>query len=316
VDLTSLYYTDYLGFYRATVKWHDMPTLLAVNIDELFRSIGDLFIYGLDRGFFSNQLRRLLALFAFAGVIRLVRTGRYPQYLAFALLYIATLLNWNYPPTERLVLPVFPLLLAGLITELWHLAKLLRIAAALPKLPERIVAGLAATAVVCLCVFVARQNYQMIAGFLPSFMAQCREKRTRSLPAYAWISKNTPTGARYLAYNDPLLYLYTGRQACRMPPNPLDIYRQDGAAALQPFRQVNEFAQRWNLTHAFVSRFDYDTDLVEPLRTQALSILRSNPGLQAIDVEDAGIVAKVRTLNENPEAPTDWGYNGFLPRQK
>lgn len=282
-DAIALYYTDYLGYYRSTVHWADMPALLAKNFDELFAAIGDLFVLGLDGGFFGHHLARLLALFSIAGVVRLARRGLLLHFVAFAPLYAAMLVVWNYAPTERLLLPLFPLLLAGFLIELWHLAAMLTGAIRGSKLPDRIVA-LAATAVVaCFFFYMARENYRAIATGLPAFISQCRSNRDRLMPVYAWVASNTPTDSVFVAFSDPVFFLYTGRQACRIPSNPTDSYRGDFPAALQRLRNLDRFKTAYRLTHLLITDTDYETDLPQTERLQALAILRGQRGLQVIE---------------------------------
>jgi hypothetical protein len=56
----------------------------------------------------------------------MVRRGVAVDYAIFGAVSVGILLVWHYPATERFVLPLFPLLIAGFLTEIEHLAKMLR----------------------------------------------------------------------------------------------------------------------------------------------------------------------------------------------
>src|SRR6266436_6766367 len=76
------------------------------------------------------------------GAIRLTRESRRYHFALFAA-YVAMLLVWNFPPEQRLILPVFPILLAGLARALAAFASLIRAAWRSRGRPTQFVAGAA-----------------------------------------------------------------------------------------------------------------------------------------------------------------------------
>jgi hypothetical protein len=114
----TLFYTDYLGFYRNDVTLAGLPDLLFSNSNLTFKAIGELFIFDSDDGIGAVTIARVVTLAVIAGCVRLVRNGRMVHYTAFAAAYAGQFLVWNYPPTHRFLLPLLPLLAAGVWREL------------------------------------------------------------------------------------------------------------------------------------------------------------------------------------------------------
>ena len=281
-DPALLYYTNYIGFFRRTVGIADLRAVFLMNVNQFFDSVGNLFLFGLDGSFFGVQLARLLTFACIAGIVRLVAQGKARHYALFGVLYSVILLFWNYGPTERLVLPIFPLLLAGFLTEMGHILQLLLRSWRDRKVSNRVAAVLAAATVAAFAAYLAFENQRTIRKGFPAFFEATRPVARTNREAYGWISANTPADAVFFAYNDPIFYLYTGRHACRIPPNPVDLYHQDLPAVLNRFRRLDDFAAQWKLTHALLTDTDYDTDFPDSVRKQTTEILHRDPSLQTV----------------------------------
>ena len=91
--------------YRSTRVWHLGLVYIAYGLS-----------YMIYMTFFVKALTQTIAVGMIAGVVRLLRRPGAALYGWFCLFYSAMLLIWHYPPNERFVLPMFPLLLAGLGT--------------------------------------------------------------------------------------------------------------------------------------------------------------------------------------------------------
>src|SRR5689334_17105924 len=125
-DIVSLYYTDYLGYQIYNVCWRDLPLVMWKNLDAIFSSVGGLLIFDLGNTPAGVHLARLLAIGAIIGTVRFARQRGMTPYHWFAAGYTAILLVWHFQPNERFLLPLYPLLLAGIATELGHLARVIR----------------------------------------------------------------------------------------------------------------------------------------------------------------------------------------------
>ena len=138
-DLTTIYYTDYFGFQLLNVGPRDLPFLIWKNLDSLFSGIAGLIIFDDGKSAGGVYLARFLALGAILGAVRLGLRRGFTQYHAFAAVYLGMLLVWHYPPNERFVIPVFPLLAAGFASEICLIAGLVKRARAGPIAPLRAV---------------------------------------------------------------------------------------------------------------------------------------------------------------------------------
>lgn len=125
-DLVSLYYTNYLGFHKYNVTLQDFPLLIWYNLDSYLMAVGKLLTF--DTALVeSKHLERVVAIAALAGVVRLARRTKDLRYPLTALGFSIMLLLWNFQPDQRFVFPLYPLLLAGLWTELKNVLNTVRI---------------------------------------------------------------------------------------------------------------------------------------------------------------------------------------------
>ncbi len=171
-DLVTLYYTNYVGFQIYNVPLQDLPLVMWHNLDGFLIGAGKLLTFDIPVG--SKHLERVIAAAAIAGCVRLARkTGRLHYPLA-ALGMSVLLLVWHYTPDQRFVFPMYPLLLAGLWTELANVAAALKTSWKRPAKADRsaavVGAGLACGIGGVHCVHHCLRAIQIPAGpfrFLP-----------------------------------------------------------------------------------------------------------------------------------------------------
>jgi hypothetical protein len=258
-DLVTLYYTDYLGFRTYNVSLRDLPLLIWYNLDGFLMGTGKLLIFDLPYG--SIHLERLVAIAAIVGSVRLAVRRRELHYPLAALAMSAILLIWHYPPDQRFVFPLLPLLLMGLTTEVYNVCGALRLTWAKPSFADRFAAagigGLfaagAAFAVFCIVFGLTR--------FIPDLFASYRADFTARRQAYVWIDRNVPRDANLYAYQDPVLFLYTGHPACRIPIPPKFLYHGDDAGIDKLMGSLADFARDHRLTYLLLTPDDYHRDL-------------------------------------------------------
>ncbi|MCW5979154.1 MAG: glycosyltransferase family 39 protein [Bryobacteraceae bacterium] len=224
LDLVSSFYTDYVRFNYYGIGADDLGLYLGANFSRLTEAIGQMLVFNPSDSFLSVSLARVLSVAAIAGAIRLARRSGHWLYALFALLYLLLLLVWPYTPDPRFVLPLLPLMLAGLAVEFLRILRVVgkawrsqRAAAAVVSL------GLAA--------FLAAGvwlTYSGLTGTMPRLFAMQAARTEESLGAFRWIAANVPPGDPLVAYHQALLYLYTGRQAAALKTPPVYAYRQDG----------------------------------------------------------------------------------------
>jgi hypothetical protein len=258
-DLVTLYYTNYVGFQTYNVPLRDLPLVIWYNLDGFLAGAGKLLIFDLPYG--SKHLERVVAIAAIAGCVRLAARRRELQYPLAALGMSAILLVWHFPPDQRFVFPLYPLLLMGLATEIANIWEMLRLTWAKPAFADRfaaagvgaVVAGIAAFAVFC-TIFG-------LAHFIPDLFGTYRADFETRQPAYEWIARHAPADANVYAYEDPLVFLYTGHAACRLPIPPKFLYHSDDRGIVKLMGSLADFARGYHLNYLLLTPDDYHRDL-------------------------------------------------------
>ena len=187
---------------------------------------------------------------ALAGVVRLGRGGRWTPYHWYATGLAPLLIVCVWPPDVPSVVPLFPLLAAGLWREGKHLLGLLRASTRRPALAGGVL-------VACAFVPLVYAHGQALFGEIPRIFRQHRRLLGAQREAYHWIGQNLPASARFVAYNDPVLYLYTGRRASCVPFAPGLYYRGDLDGLVRRHREVEAFARERGLGYLFTTAGDY-----------------------------------------------------------
>jgi hypothetical protein len=249
-DFVTLYYTDYLGFHLANFTWRDLPLLLSKNLSGVLEGIGGLFLV-----FGGKLLLQIVGVVAILGTLRMVRRSGVSQYHLFAAGHVLLLLPWHlglYDQYLRLVLPILPLLLAGLSSEFRRGA--VQVHAWLKSAAWR--------RVLLACVLSGGLGFIGVVGTLsmfvtlyqfPGFSNRNRVLLANNRAAYRWIAENLPRDSTFLAAADPLLYLYTGRPACHFVVPPRLIYLDDQAKISELYRKVAEYGRARRLSYVFLN---------------------------------------------------------------
>jgi hypothetical protein len=279
-DIVSLYYVDYMGYRRLCMGWRDLPLVIWKNLDGMFHGTTGLVFSGLIDNPLGMYLSRFLAIGAIVGTVRLAQQRGMGLYHWFAAAYSAILLVWHFPPNERFMLPVFPLLLAGLATEAAHLAWTMQKCWARNAANRVVATGLVAgfAAVVGLGVAL---NVRTLFYEFPGIIEQHRTVLASKLTAFRWVSGNVPPGAFY-ADDDVVFFLYTGRHAASLPVLPMPYYHQDRAAILQPFREMSAFTDQQHLDYLLFTATDFHRELPGPERAEARKILTQQSAFERL----------------------------------
>jgi hypothetical protein len=266
-DASLLYYTDYLGFYLRDIA--NLPEIAWRNLDVMANSTGGMLLLNTGESWWTKSIARVLAAAAVVGAARLVRRDGWSAYTAFAAGYLALLLVWNYLPDQRFLLPVFPLLAAGLLLELRRVAGALRTAWRSGRRGDRAAAVCAGAVCAAVLALALVQNVAAYRFTLPGFVARYRTAFEANRTAYAWISANTPRDARFFADMDAVLYLYTGRRACRLVVPPGLFYRTRDRDVAAFYSSMPGYARAHGLTYALVTPRDLSGDVSVADRTAA-----------------------------------------------
>jgi hypothetical protein len=296
-DLVTLYYTNYVGFQFYNVPLRDLPLVIWYNLDGFLMGVGKLLVF--DVPFGSKHLERLVAAAAIAGCVRMVVRGRAVlQYSLAALGMSAILLVWHFPPDQRFVFPLYPLLLMGLATEVQNIVGMLRMTWAKPAFSDRFAAAFVGSLLAAVALFAVFCTGFGLAYFVPGLFEGYREDFEARQAAYAWIARNIPAGANVYAYQDPVAFLYTGRKACRLPIPPKFLYHSDDAGIEKLMGSLGDFARQNHLSYLLLTADDYHRDLNERGTHGLVEAMRSDVFERLYRSDGAAIYR----LNPAPEA--------------
>lgn len=214
-----LYYTSYVGFWKADVVSHGVFwQTVASNLRSVVLQPGMYFVKltFIRPTVLALVLVLVLSAIAIRGMFRLADSARW-QPIHFALGFsILPILIWDYSVMDRFLIPFFPLFCAAICIEVRQIVWQVR------NSPTRKGSGVERKlAVVFLCAAGAvllwgvevswRGEIGSIKKISESRGARLEEKRA----AYAWLEKKTAPNSRILAYEDASAFLYSGRQGLR-----------------------------------------------------------------------------------------------------
>ena len=296
-DPTLTYYTDYLGYQFANVGFDNIAVVLWKNADQILYGMGSLVLPKVFDALPVKILTQVLAVAMLAGVVRIVRRGVAVDYAIFGAVSVGILLVWHYPATERFVLPLYPLLIAGFVTEIEHLAKMLRSGLRHKDTGQRVVAaGFGAVVAVELIGALALQCYMSFV-YLRASADQQRAKLADRRAAYQWMSANLPASAAVLSYDDSLLYLYSGHRGNYKPLMPRWWYAEDHTSMVNAYRNLAAYCASRGLTYVYFTSEDLSRETGDEDRQAVGRIIRSDPALVPIFSAGIGTVYRVRASN-------------------
>jgi hypothetical protein len=272
-DPLMLYYTDYFGYYRYNVSWHELPSLFSRNLAALTPTLESLLTASLTVAFPGFDPLFLLALLSLAGVGFLVTRGLAWHYSVFGFSSLLLVLLWHYPPTPRFLLPLDPLLLAGLAIVLRSFFQSLVQSPLVRRPLFRVPALSIFGAGLSLLLVWYVQTFEMVVTTLESMRSRAQAQE----PTFDWIARSLPASATFLAYHDPDLYLHTGRHAAaiHVPPR----FFEDPSAIEGLFASQPEFAARHGLQYLLVTPTDFDREFARDRLRLVLGRLVGEPSI-------------------------------------
>ena len=211
-----LYYTSYLGFWRADVlQNHVLWPVLKQNLTLSLLQPG---MYFVEPQLVRHTLLTTAAVATLsAGAIRgliLKMPGQQHARIALAL-YALPLLFWDYPIMVRFLLPFVPLLFAGLWLEARALIPRVRAVLGHPSPKSEKVAAVFLSAVLVALLCGIGWSWWRGMRSIWDYSAGRGEILIDKREAYLWLRENTPANAKVIAYEDGAVYLYSGRQGMR-----------------------------------------------------------------------------------------------------
>jgi hypothetical protein len=300
-DATLVYYTDYVKFLFLNVDMNNLAVVLWKNTDGLLMSTGALVVPRIVDALPYKILCDVIAIAMISGIVRLARrssaeSGVIP-YALFALVSSGILITWHFPPTEKFVLPNFPLLLAGLIVELEHVIAIVRPAFRHRDFGQRAVASVFATILVVVFGGALALELFVTFDYMPENAITARTRRTEMRSAYFWIDQHLPVNAGILSTDDPLVYLSTGHRGNFAPILPRWWYADDHAKIVGFYKDVVPYCRTRGFEYVLATPADMsrwsdsqDEDAVE-------RVMRENPQLEPLyHVQDGATIYHIRPL--------------------
>lgn len=232
---TWIYYTSYAEFWKLSVpNLKVLGSMVSSNLQEFLQGPSSYCLFpplGGDGSYLGLLFAITLTVGILAGIVRQAREDQWrPIHFVFVF-YAALTLVWNYGIMNRFLMLFLPLFFAGLWAEGKHLAALIGENARPPR-PSGTRAVAAGMALVFLALAgLALRQYATWVDLLPKVSRRgllLEEKRE----AYDWIRRSTDPSARFIAYEDASLYLYTGRQAMRPIAFSTEAFYTDNAQIL------------------------------------------------------------------------------------
>jgi hypothetical protein len=296
-DQMMVYYTDYLKMELLTVGLDNFHLVLWKNIDGLLVGLGGMVIPQVTALAPFKILTQVVAVAMISGAVRMLRRRIAVQYIFFAIVSAAMLILWHFPPNERFVLPLAPLMLAALLTELEHIAAMLKPAFRHQEMGQRVVAvGMAGVLAAILLGALVLQCF-MSFGYLYDSAQQYRVKRADMRAAYAWITANVPDTASVLSNDDPILYLYSGRRGHVAPLTPRFWYANDHESRIAVYRGIVLYCRSHGFQYLYSNTDDLSRWTDDPTELEAIRrSVRENPDLTPQFESAFGTVYKVREV--------------------
>ncbi len=276
-DLVTLYYTNYLAFWLDNISLAALPSLVWHNLDAFLIATGKLLLFDLGP-IGSKHIERVVAIAAIAGMVRLARRTGHLQYPFAALAYSAMLLIWHYQPDQRFVFPLYPLLLAGFWIEARNMLHALKTSWD-KRGSERFASVIGSVAFTVFAGFFLFTHFFGLFRLIPDLMGAYQSDLDHRRPAYQWIAKQLRGSAKVFAYDDPLLFLYTGHESCNLPLPP-KLFYYDDAAIGRLVDTIPDFARQQRLDYLLVTSTDFYRDLHEGGFHQLAAAVQSNPRVE------------------------------------
>ena len=296
-DNVTLYYTNYFGHFLSNFQWKETHIYVWKNLDGILHGLGALLLPDTTHSLLDKVLAESLAIAGIIGVVRLVRANRhsiYVPYAAFAGCYALMLAVWYFPPTERFMLPLAPLWLVGLFSEMKRVAANIAAVFRKPEMSQKFAGALIAGLLMIVLVLCGLRQWTLLTDGLPRFYEDHAERLKKSEPATAWIRENVPVEARFLAENDPLLYLRTGRRGAGMFPPTIHWYREDHAARTAEYLDAANFARTQKLEYLLLNDWDWSRDMPADEHSKLIGALKQDSRLERIYTSGPTSIYRVR----------------------
>jgi hypothetical protein len=202
--VNTSYVSEYLQIIRVHGFWHNLMQQASV----LSGSVAENFFPGAIQLLLGLPLFHLVLIAAIAGAIRIGRKQQWPLCIIFTGLYLGLIVVWWSEGLGRLVLPVWPILLAGIAQEADHFASLCAKSMATQR--SQMLRQVPRWALIALCVAMIARSDRATWLRMYSVMADERKSRMQDQVAFLWVANHAAPDAVVVTWKDSVSYLYTG----------------------------------------------------------------------------------------------------------
>lgn len=294
-DPQAMYYTNYFGEWHAAVGLDNFATVVWRNFDDLLYTVGQLVVPNVAPFPGVKIITQTVAVAIICGVVRLARRGVGTHYALFCLASGGLLLIWT-PSSEKLVMPMLPLLVAGAVEEARHLYSIVRSALHHRDRSQRIAAYAMAAAAAVVAVNAVAVPLWLAMVYLPASTQTATKSRDDMRGAFEWIAANVPPSAHFLTGEDPIVYLYTGRQGSIFPFRYRWYFDNDHEALRSTFRQIVPYCRQEGFDYILASdRLDVSQVANAGDKAAILDNLARNPELKRVFEINGLVIYKVDT---------------------
>lgn len=259
---TVCYYTSYAcGWHMDVNSPRAFLAVVVTNLKSVIQEPGRYLLlpFAARNTLWNLILVTLVSVASYVGIFRHLRkAGLEPLVTVFAF-YLLIIVPWPWTP-GRFLMTFLPLFFGGLWVECRHITNLAiaHIRASSPW-DKRATAGALVAGLAALTALVA-VNY---AYAIPSQLAGLATEHARLLAeergAFNWIRGHTDPSAKIIAYEDGLLYLYTGRRSViPIMAHTQEFYLDDRSFSENDAAHLVDMARYIKASYWLVTRDDFD----------------------------------------------------------
>jgi hypothetical protein len=218
--------TGYLDEYLRILRAGGFTAMFTRQLATLSLSVAETLVSGSQRVLGPFPVIHLAAAAALMGSIRLGRKRHWPVALVFSGMYLLLITCWWSQSTGRFLMPVWPVLLAGVAEEASHFASLCEKSAVSARIRAALLHRLPRWGLMAAGALLVFHNGAGAFRRVQEMAGRERQVRFREEQTFAWIAQHRAPGAVLLTWKDGMSYLYTGVPASHslfvglLPDNP------------------------------------------------------------------------------------------------
>ncbi len=205
VTVRTSYMASYIDEYLNAIRGTGLGHHLLEQSSTLSAAVAETFFSGLLEFLRGIPLHHLVLAAAIAGSVRIGRKMQWPLYLIFTGLYLVMITFWWFPGMGRMIIPVWPVVLVGILEEGSHVERLF-----VASIKRARFKSIPRWALVALALYIGIHNDRSTWHRTAGIYATEKELRARDGVAYQWIAGNAGPDAIVLAWKEGLTYLATG----------------------------------------------------------------------------------------------------------